>query len=212
MALLHVETHREGDIGNVLVSVHAQQPDGDGNVESHGSPTWVRFLFSGKPGARLRVQIRSRDNGAILYREEVQLGPNGGSFDSDDRYFLVDGVVPEQAGGFHKALTEATAMMAEAAAATVDLEIKVSARDGINGYGFAYDGVPVPMSAGKGKFPAVKGKPGRLEWLMRGNPGGTMKVEVLRDGTAIHTREKSTIVPPFGTGLDAFEINIPQEN
>ena len=204
MALLRVESHREGVVGDVRISVHGQEPDENGLVESQGSPSWVQFQFSGKPGARLRVQIRHHELGGILYREEVQLPEKAGSFDSGERYFSVDETgLPAQSSTLH------TLAMVEATAASVELEIKVSNRQGINGYGFAFDGVPVPMSDGKGEFRAVKGEARRLEWVMRGNPGSTMKVEVLRDGAALYTREKSTIVPPFGTGLDAFQILIP---
>jgi hypothetical protein len=101
---------------------------------------------------------------------------------------------------------KAAAAEAEADPNKIQLVVSVSEKDGVKGYGFAYAGVPVPMNLGKGKFFAVKDKAGLLEWGMIGNPGGTMKVEVLRDGTAIKTRNKSEIVPPFDKGFDAFEI------
>ena len=98
---------------------------------------------------------------------------------------------------------------AEAAADNeVELQIKVSEKSGVKAYGFAYDGKAVIMNRGTGKFKAIKNQTKLLEWGMLGDPGGTMKVEVLRDKTAICTRAKSKIVPPFEQGLDAFEIKV----
>lgn len=90
----------------------------------------------------------------------------------------------------------------------VELVVKVSEKNGVKGYGFAYDGQAVPMSQGKGKFRAPKNQTKRLEWVMIGNPGGTMKVEVLRGTTVIQSRAASQIVPPLGEGLDAFNITV----
>jgi hypothetical protein len=88
----------------------------------------------------------------------------------------------------------------------IELEVRVSGEDGVRSYGFAYEGVPVGMSADRGRFRATKNRKGLLEWVMLGDPGGKMKVEVLREGTAIKTRESSEIVPPEIEGYDAFEI------
>jgi hypothetical protein len=92
-------------------------------------------------------------------------------------------------------------------ASEVELEVRVSVTDAsIRSYGFAYGGTPVGMSGGRGAFKAVKNKKQLLEWVMVGDPGGKMKVEVLRDGEVIKTRESSEIVPPEIQGYDAFEI------
>ena len=93
-------------------------------------------------------------------------------------------------------------------ATSVELKVKVSDRAGVRSYGFAFDGAPVPMSNAQGTFLAPAGKKKLLEWVMRGDPGGTMKVVVSRDGTTIEERAKSTIEPPFGEGYDAFEIEV----
>jgi metacaspase-1 len=90
----------------------------------------------------------------------------------------------------------------------VELEIRVSGKDGIRLYGFAYAGSPVGMSGDRGIFRAVRNERRLLEWVMVGDPGGKMKVEVLRDGTPIETRESSEIVPPEIEGYDAFEIDV----
>lgn len=90
MVKLQVETHPEGQIHDLRLTVHGQKPDGDGIVEAYSSPAWVRFAFQGRAGARLRVEIRQLDNGAIVYREEVQLAPSAGDFDSRDRFFGLD--------------------------------------------------------------------------------------------------------------------------
>jgi len=99
----------------------------------------------------------------------------------------------------------------------VELKIKVSEKDGIKAYAFAYDAdriapenpvIPVLMNLGVGTFTVKRGEPGRLIWGMRGDPGGTMKVELMRDGTAIQTREKSTIPPGETRGIDYFDITL----
>lgn len=91
--------------------------------------------------------------------------------------------------------------------AGIELRVKVSEKDGIRQYGFSIDGAPVPMTGGQGKIHAPPGVKKLLEWVMVGNPGGSMKVTVTRDGTTVKER-KSTIPPPFGKGYDAFEIEV----
>jgi hypothetical protein len=99
----------------------------------------------------------------------------------------------------------------------IELKVQVSNKDGITQYGFAFDhdsGSPdneiefVLMNGGKGKFHPKPGVPGRLIWGMRGNPGGTMKVEVLKGSTVIRKREASKIPPPLNKAVDYFEITI----
>lgn len=89
---------------------------------------------------------------------------------------------------------------------TVELRVKVSDKVGVRAYGFAFDGVPVVMQSGRGRFFAPKREAKLLEWVMIGDPGGAMRVSVTRDGTAVQEREASTIAPPFAKGYDAFEI------
>ena len=88
------------------------------------------------------------------------------------------------------------------------LEIVVSHLNGIADYGFAFDGQPVATSGGKGIFKAVPDRKKLLEWVMIGDPGATMKVEILRNGAAIYTRDASTIPPPLGKAYDAFMIDV----
>ncbi len=88
------------------------------------------------------------------------------------------------------------------------LEVAVSDRHDIAAYGFAFDGKPVAMSGGKGVFKAFPDRKKLLEWVMLGEAGGTMKVEVLRDGVAIYTRDASTIPPPLAKGYDAFLVEV----
>jgi hypothetical protein len=90
----------------------------------------------------------------------------------------------------------------------VQLDVAVADRAGVKAYGFAFDGAPVPMSQGKGKFSAQSGQKKFLEWVMIGDPGGTMKVTVSRDGQAVKEREKSTIPDSGSKGYDAFEIEM----
>ena len=91
---------------------------------------------------------------------------------------------------------------------TVELKIKVSDRTGVTGYGFALDGAPVSLNGGRGKFNATRNLKQKLEWVMQGAPGGTMKVVVTRGSEVLKTREKSTITPPFPKGYDAFVIEV----
>jgi hypothetical protein len=88
----------------------------------------------------------------------------------------------------------------------VEMQIEVSDRNGVNAYGFAYAGAPVPMSGGKGVFFASPTVEKLLEWVMVGNPGGYMKVVVKRGQTIVRQRDKSTIAPPYGEGYDAFKL------
>lgn len=92
--------------------------------------------------------------------------------------------------------------------AGIELKIKVSERNGVQRYGFAYDGVAVPMRNGAGTFFATKDKEALLEWVMEGLPGGTMKVSVTRNGTAVKERDKSTIPAPYARGYDAFKLKV----
>lgn len=88
----------------------------------------------------------------------------------------------------------------------VALSIAVSNLDGVKVYSFAYDGVPVPLSGGKGSFYAIEGQKKLLEWIMSGEGGGTMKVVVTNGAAVIAQRDKSTITLPGPNGYDAFEI------
>ena len=91
---------------------------------------------------------------------------------------------------------------------SIELLVGVTDRDGVNAYGFAWGGAPVPMKGGKGKFFASPGVTKLLEWVMVGDPGGTMHVTVTRDGATVEEREKSTISPPGTKDYDAFEIKV----
>ena len=90
---------------------------------------------------------------------------------------------------------------------SVELLVTVSEKNDIKGYGFAYDGVAVPMSGGKGTFHAQPGTK-LLEWVMIGESNGTMKVVVTNGETVVASRDKSTIVPPETKGYDALEIEV----
>ena len=91
----------------------------------------------------------------------------------------------------------------------VEMQVKVSDKAGIQAYGFAYSGVAVPMKSGSGKFFAsATDQNNLLEWVMIGDPGGTMKVVVTRvgDGGPVAERDTSTIPPPKTKGYDALQI------
>jgi hypothetical protein len=94
------------------------------------------------------------------------------------------------------------------AASAVELAIKVSDRTGVKKYGFAYDGAPVAMSGGTGKFFVTPHDKKLLEWVMVGDPDGFMKVTVSRNGETIAERAKSTIPKPEIKGYDALEIEV----
>lgn len=88
----------------------------------------------------------------------------------------------------------------------VELVVTVSDRTDVKGYGFAFDGIPVLMSRGKGKFNAQRGETNRLEWVMLGEPNGSMKVTVTQDGETLEERAQSTIPNNVIKGFDALEI------
>ncbi|WP_430424663.1 hypothetical protein [Phenylobacterium sp.] len=88
----------------------------------------------------------------------------------------------------------------------VELSIEVSDLHGVDSYSFSFDGVPVPMSGGRGIFFASPTVEKLLEWVMLGNPGGYMKVVVKRGETVLRQRDTSTIAPPYGEGYDAFKL------
>jgi hypothetical protein len=96
--------------------------------------------------------------------------------------------------------------LAASADAIIEMQIEVSEKNGIRGYGFSFDGDAVVMSDGKGEFSIPKNQTKFLKWVMIGDPGSTMKVVVSRDGTAKYTREKSPIIAPFSEGRDEFRI------
>ncbi|MFL6726346.1 MAG: hypothetical protein ACJ8FS_07525 [Sphingomicrobium sp.] len=91
---------------------------------------------------------------------------------------------------------------------SIELLVTVSDISDIKQYGFAYDGASVPMSRGKGTFYAQPSVTKLLEWGMRGEPGGTMKVVVTNGDTTVAKRDKSMIVPPEDSGYDAFQITV----
>ena len=98
--------------------------------------------------------------------------------------------------------------LSDADPATLELRVEVSDRDRVNAYGFAFDGVPVPMSQGRGKFFAPLGQTRSLEWVMVGDPGGSMHVKVTRAGVVVKERVKSTIPDGSAKGYDAFDITV----
>jgi len=91
---------------------------------------------------------------------------------------------------------------------SIELKIAVSDKSGVKAYGFAFDGAPVPMTNGQGKFFAPSGVEKLLEWVMIGDPNGTMKVIVTQNGTTVDERDKSTIPDGKTKGYDAFEIEV----
>lgn len=107
-----------------------------------------------------------------------------------------------------KTLPKRFAAVVSGAADGVELQVAVSELSGVRAYGFAYNGVAVPLHNGKGAFFARPNVEKLLEWVMVGDPGGTMKVVVSRGGQPIRTREKSTIAPPLGEGYDFFRLTV----
>jgi hypothetical protein len=104
------------------------------------------------------------------------------------------------------------------ARSVTELTVKVSEKNSITQYGFAYDDEPenpnneviaVVMNHGEGEFRATSGTAGRLIWGMHGEAGGTMKVEILHGTTVIKSRQQSRIVPPETRGADFLNISVP---
>jgi hypothetical protein len=88
MSTLRVFKHVEGATSDVVVRVHGVPvafTDNEGEAESFGEQSWVRFSFNGEEGVRVRVEIRK--DVAIVYREEAQIPMSQSSYDSCDRYF-----------------------------------------------------------------------------------------------------------------------------
>jgi hypothetical protein len=166
--------------------------DGDENGEFTAAllATWDLGRFAGDY-ARFHRDIVSRVSTQQTPQHNVIGKPNP----------VFDAQQPFQIAG-----SRARGMLARDPANEVELKVRVSGEDGIRSYGFAYEGVPIGMSHDQGTFRATQNRKGLLEWIMVGDPGGKMKVEVLRDGTAVKTRESSEIVPPEIEGYDAFEI------
>jgi hypothetical protein len=87
MIIVNVKTHAEGGADPGEITVHGQRPDSNGDVDAQNDPSFVQYRFAGQAGARLRVQITDTRNGAIVYREEIQLRPGETVFDSGQRFF-----------------------------------------------------------------------------------------------------------------------------
>ncbi|MDB5721111.1 MAG: hypothetical protein JWP15_1729 [Alphaproteobacteria bacterium] len=100
----------------------------------------------------------------------------------------------------------------------IELTVRVSNNNsGVKQYGFAFDQdskspdnpvEPVLMGLCKGTFHTRPGVIGRLVWAMRGDPGGTMKVELVRDGVVIKARAASRIPPRHNKAIDHFDIMV----
>ena len=75
---VYVTVHKEGALRDVQVAVHGQSVNEGGEVDPMSDPSMVRFSFAGKRPAG--CASRSRNGAAIVYREEVQLPPNGGTY------------------------------------------------------------------------------------------------------------------------------------
>jgi len=96
-------------------------------------------------------------------------------------------------------------------AEVVELHIKVSEKSNILTYGFTYGGVVVPIHNDEGKFFATPDTEQFLAWVMIGDPGGTMKVEVTRNERVLYNRPRSRIPPPLTKGYDRFRIKVSQD-
>lgn len=86
------------------------------------------------------------------------------------------------------------------------LQVKISGKSGVEAFGFSYAGTPVLMSQNQGVFNAKIGRKALLEWVMVGQPGGSMKVTVSDGSIVVAERVKSEILPPYAEGYDALEI------
>jgi hypothetical protein len=83
---LRVIKHAEGGAKDAKVYVHGAEvtfEENEGLADPGSNPSFVKFEFSGKAGARFRVEIR---NASIVYREEVQL-PASGRHEGTNRSF-----------------------------------------------------------------------------------------------------------------------------
>lgn len=89
---------------------------------------------------------------------------------------------------------------------TRQFQIEVSVKNGVDMFGFSFAGTPVLMSHNRGWFNGQIGRKGLLEWVMVGQPGGSMKVTVSDGGKVVAERTASTILPPHAEGYDALEI------
>ena len=92
--------------------------------------------------------------------------------------------------------------------ADVMLEEKVDKQSGIKGYAMHYRGQIVPMTNDVGQIFWDEAKTEWLAWDMVGDPGGSMRVQVLRGETLISVRKSSKLPMSKGAGFD--EIPIPQ--
>ena len=89
---------------------------------------------------------------------------------------------------------------------TISLKVKVSNKVGIFDYTFFFGGTHVDMREDEGTIGAPEGVETELRWWMTGNPGGGMKVEVLRGGSVLYSRDPSDIPPDAAGATDAFYI------
>ncbi len=92
--------------------------------------------------------------------------------------------------------------------ATVPLLVRVSKQNGISGYQFFFLDAPVPMAMNQGVIHAPEGPANRLSWIMIGEPGGWMKVEVLHDDDVVMARNHSAIPNSASGGDDSLPIQV----
>lgn len=86
--------------------------------------------------------------------------------------------------------------------------VKVTNRKKVKQYGFAFDRVQVPIkTGGVGTFQAVAGETKLLEWIMIGDPGGSMTVALYDvNGNELDRHEPSSMPDDDTRGYDAFEV------
>lgn len=90
--------------------------------------------------------------------------------------------------------------------ATKRLKIVVSKQQGVSTYSFRFKGSNVPMSGDEGFIDADEGDPRYLLWVMTGQPGGSMKVEVFNADGSLHTKREESTLSQQGSGFDRLLI------
>lgn len=99
--------------------------------------------------------------------------------------------------------------MGDKVMANVNLTCRVTENEGVEHHSFRHETTDIGVDQSEMTFSAPAGETTMLKWWMWGNPGGSIKVEVLQGDRVIKTRLKSDIPNSVPTGWDKLSI-IPE--
>ena len=181
------------DTSDSVFTIAAPPPPGIAVVLPNGGDVWqagtrqtIRWTYTGNPGTSVRIQLFK---GGVLNRtitSGVSIGTGGnGSYNWT--------IPSSQAGG-------------------TDYQVKITSTanslitDTSNTY-FTIVGAAITIISPDGGENWVRGTTQTVRWTYTGNPGSSIKIELLRGGVFIRTIVSSVAIGPGGNGLYNWTIS-----